>query len=955
MIEEILYTSAPKGLKPGSQGFCTVSSTVGMAQSTAERLEALSGYRHAFPLTDPRAALNPLNHSHLTLRLAGRPTHVLSRIANAGHDYSGRSNKLAHHLAFEQKAAWPCGPARMLQATGVMVIAWDGTLQTFAPRTLAAPPLPGRIPLSAWKQCSGDHGWAGWVAEQLLQQPLPLHVIFAPNTPTLDLVREVLDLLPPARRWDITFSTYFTRLPAGVDCRLRFVLDETPEATSLRHDARACVLDLTRPLPPAQGGQLVATARSGLILNSSAGPAPQHTGHAEPSALSKAPPPIPLAVPAPPSTASAGPPRTLLPELDVEPFSSNRTTTRRPRKASATFRNVTITALLLLIAAAGWYASSGNLPLQKDPAPATPQVSSTNPAGANPLKPPADSRAPVSQMSNPDLSRRRKDAKPNAPDTPEPKLSAQPEPAPKLAAPNVQPSKRPAPIPVNKHNPFSLITSIIATAPAPAILWDWSVPESTAAAAPLPLLLSAPEPDLQIIPSAAFNKHAANSAATNSFQISIQLLPEQPRTWEVSATNGQTTVPVGRIQLQPATPDHPTGKSDIPPATTHLLQFQWNHQPDSLISTLVRWCPLELQAEGVSVGCVLRAPESLQPSSLSQFLSSGYSDAIPFSHEQFQALIPNDLSTLKAGIELYRDGEQAAFLEIPAAEQPAQILLDPDGRLTTAIPPATATTSISPDSEPVAFLSIRLQPPVLFKGAAGPPRIEAALKARIPRIGLVAATKPNRSEADTAFFSDLLNLKPRQTFTAEALQQAAAQLAGFTEEIDLRFSRDTASGDLGRKIQSSAGGQFEDAAKVCRQLHDKLSLLQKNLEAVETEQQQQRTSLLSSKQSEDAKEKQRSQLDGQIQQLEVQIQQTTAALDATKTLLPAVSGQQTWFTDNREPHVAALTRQVTGLRSTPLRIVFFVDFPDEATPPSVSRGRVRVMEVRLSDSPEATR
>ncbi|MGV2333985.1 MAG UNVERIFIED_CONTAM: hypothetical protein LVR18_07655 [Planctomycetaceae bacterium] len=161
-------------------------------------------------------------------------------------------------------------------------------------RTQNADPstLPSQVPLSAWQQCTGDHGWAGYVAEQLLQQPQPLHVIFAPGTSTLDLVREVLDLLPPARRWEITFSTYFTRLPAGVDCRLRFVLDETPEATTLRHDARSHVLDLTQPLPPAQGGQLVVAARTGVVQTAPPGysQAPNPTSTQPAAAAAKLPP-----------------------------------------------------------------------------------------------------------------------------------------------------------------------------------------------------------------------------------------------------------------------------------------------------------------------------------------------------------------------------------------------------------------------------------------------------------------------------------------------------------------------------------------------------------------------------------------------------------------------------------------------------------------------------------------
>ncbi|MGV2333984.1 MAG UNVERIFIED_CONTAM: hypothetical protein LVR18_07650 [Planctomycetaceae bacterium] len=74
MIEEILYTSAPKGLKPGSHGFCTVNSTIGMAQTTAERLEALSGYRHALRSPTPRRAQSrQLLPCHSA---AGRPPHT---------------------------------------------------------------------------------------------------------------------------------------------------------------------------------------------------------------------------------------------------------------------------------------------------------------------------------------------------------------------------------------------------------------------------------------------------------------------------------------------------------------------------------------------------------------------------------------------------------------------------------------------------------------------------------------------------------------------------------------------------------------------------------------------------------------------------------------------------------------------------------------------------------------
>ena len=265
MVEEIIYTSAEKGLKQGSRGFCTVVSTTGMALNLAERLESMSGYRQAFPLHDPKASLNPVCWSHMTTRLAGRSLHVISRVADAGQDYTGRSNKLAHHLVIDNVASLISGPARMLAEPGVVTDRWDGTVRHIPPRDLRSASMPATIPLVAWKALTGDEGWAGSVAEQLLQSPAPVSIIFDPGTDTLTLVREVLDLIPAAQRWNVTFSTYFTRLLAGAECQLRFVLNDTPEATSLRNDARARVVNLTSPLPAAIGGTLVAMARQGQL------------------------------------------------------------------------------------------------------------------------------------------------------------------------------------------------------------------------------------------------------------------------------------------------------------------------------------------------------------------------------------------------------------------------------------------------------------------------------------------------------------------------------------------------------------------------------------------------------------------------------------------------------------------------------------------------------------------
>jgi hypothetical protein len=48
MSQELHYTSVPRGLRPGSRGFCIVAVTAQMPGALAERLEALSSYQPVF-------------------------------------------------------------------------------------------------------------------------------------------------------------------------------------------------------------------------------------------------------------------------------------------------------------------------------------------------------------------------------------------------------------------------------------------------------------------------------------------------------------------------------------------------------------------------------------------------------------------------------------------------------------------------------------------------------------------------------------------------------------------------------------------------------------------------------------------------------------------------------------------------------------------------------------------
>jgi hypothetical protein len=96
-----------------------------MAKNLADRLESLSGYRHLYPPGSPEAHLNPVNFSYLRFVLGGRTYYLLSRISDAGLDYTQRTNKLAHHIALQQAELPSGGPAWLASQAEVFETMWN--------------------------------------------------------------------------------------------------------------------------------------------------------------------------------------------------------------------------------------------------------------------------------------------------------------------------------------------------------------------------------------------------------------------------------------------------------------------------------------------------------------------------------------------------------------------------------------------------------------------------------------------------------------------------------------------------------------------------------------------------------------------------------------------------------------------------------------------------------------
>ena len=269
MAYELVYTSVPQGIRTGSSGFCTVAYTNGLSASMVLKLESMSAYKNYFQPNDPQSGANPVAYSHYTFMESGQQLHILSRISYYGLDYTMRSNKLAHHVAAlaSECSRAVAGPAAVAARENFFRTAWQEEPQLF-PKRKELPQL-GEIGGVAvmWQRCTGDAGWAGVLAQSFLDSPRkPVFIIFDPlkHVNNLQLVDEALRLLPAEKRWQVNFNTYFTMLPAGMNCHWRFCVPGADVLRVARSTPGTLVIDLTAPLPGAGEGPLQQQAREGV-------------------------------------------------------------------------------------------------------------------------------------------------------------------------------------------------------------------------------------------------------------------------------------------------------------------------------------------------------------------------------------------------------------------------------------------------------------------------------------------------------------------------------------------------------------------------------------------------------------------------------------------------------------------------------------------------------------------
>ncbi len=244
-MEELIFTSSSRGLQVGKSGFCTVAATAGMTPGLIRMLESLSGYRHLFAPGTPEAKKNPVAYSYVRAKVGNDYRFVLSRVKDCGIDYSGRSNKIAHHLSLTSNIQ-SSSPTRTLLEKKFFVDHWEKPAANLPPRE-----LPGKFskpsPCTFWQKIAGDAGWAGELIESC-QMKKVVYLVVKPSTPVMGLIHQAISLLPADQQWHYTFCTFYRQMPPNVDCQIRCVMKNSPEMELTRQSSNNVLIDLTKPL-----------------------------------------------------------------------------------------------------------------------------------------------------------------------------------------------------------------------------------------------------------------------------------------------------------------------------------------------------------------------------------------------------------------------------------------------------------------------------------------------------------------------------------------------------------------------------------------------------------------------------------------------------------------------------------------------------------------------------------
>ena len=328
MAWQLIYTSAPRLLEAGRTGFGTVARHRAVSGMLASAVERFSQFAR-LPGHDPRRIV----HTYRILTVGSGTFHVLSCLQDAGSDYTGRTNHIAHHLIAEPREIRTLAAAGLTPADVLMGMAWrtswsEGPRYLDSAEEIDLSSFTSR-PSQAWYAITGNPASAGilWSRDAIKG----CYLITPPGANVLELFRESL-LAVPAQAWQTRFTTCLEPNDDLADFRWVALTSTSPLRSQVETSNRL-VLDLTRP---------------------SSLPAPPEVEAPAPASQAAAPAaPLP---PPPPQVQTVAAPSMSLPSAGAEPIGTLGTmggwspeTRQKTPKGSRSYIGISLAIAALLI------------------------------------------------------------------------------------------------------------------------------------------------------------------------------------------------------------------------------------------------------------------------------------------------------------------------------------------------------------------------------------------------------------------------------------------------------------------------------------------------------------------------------------------------------------------------------------------------------------------------------
>lgn len=242
MAWQLIYTSAPRLLEAGRTGFGTVARHRAVSGLLATTIERFSQFAR-LPGHDPRRVV----YSHRIVNMANGRFHLLSCLRDAGSDYTGRTNHIAHHLVVEAREVASLLAAGVTPADVLLVMpwlcAWNERPRYLDPSEEVDLALMKARSSHAWEQSTGNKQNARLPGSAAAAKGC--YLIIPPGIDERELIRESLrESMPEA--WQTTFTTSME--PSDDLADFRWI--GLPPASPLRQQAESStrpVFDLQKP------------------------------------------------------------------------------------------------------------------------------------------------------------------------------------------------------------------------------------------------------------------------------------------------------------------------------------------------------------------------------------------------------------------------------------------------------------------------------------------------------------------------------------------------------------------------------------------------------------------------------------------------------------------------------------------------------------------------------------